>query len=291
MPYDAEVQGYIDTVLASEASAPDGDIDAMRRAYNTLRAQLAGPWPQGVVARDTLVAGRPARKYTPQAGKGRVLFFHGGGYVLGNLDSHDDFCAGLAAKTECTVTAIDYRLTPEHPHPAAYDDAIATAQSMAADGPFVVVGDSAGGNLAAGVAIMLRNTPAVAGQVLIYPELGGLSLDLPSYTEKAETPMLSTADMGYYRRLRGATAEDVRAAPLLADDVRGIAPCVAFAAAEDPLRDDAVLWASRLQDAGVEAEAVIEPGLPHSYLFARHRSSRAAEAFEGICRAVRRFVT
>ena len=147
------------------------------------------------------------------------------------------------------------------------------------DGPFVLAGDSAGANLAAGVAVALRRDCRVLGQVLAYPTLGGEVLGLASHAEKAEARLLTTRDMDWYRAQYAAPANDARAAPLLAGDLGSVAPCTAFAAAEDPLCDDAAAWAARLREAGVAASAHTEDGLPHSYLFARHTSSRAAGAF------------
>ena len=285
--YDAQTLAYIE--LTEGAGAPEGaSIVAMRAAYEALRARLRGPWPEGVTAEDMTLAGRPARRYRG-GDRGRVLFFHGGGYVVGSLDSHDDCCAGLAAQAECEVIAFHYRLAPEHPFPAACDDALAAARAL--EGPLVLVGDSAGGTLAAGVAVALRGTDRIAGQVLAYPALGGLTLGLPSYREKANARLLGTADMGWYHVQWGAPQGDPRAEPLLSDELSGTAPCIAFAADEDPLRDDAQAWAERLRAAGIRAQAHVEAGLPHSYLFARHMDARAAAAFGRFAEAVRDFAT
>ena len=289
--YDSGTLAYIE--LTEGAGAPDGaGIEQMRAAYEALRARLHGPWPDGVTTEDITLAGRPARRYRG-GNRGRVLFFHGGGYVVGSLESHDDCCAGLAARAGCEVIALDYRLAPEHPFPAACEDALAAAGAL--EGPLVLAGDSAGGTLAAGVALALRDTaPArggkIAGQVLAYPALGGRALDLPSYREKARARLLTTADMDWYAARWGAPEDDPRAAPLLADDLTGIAPCVAFGAGEDPLRDDAAAWADRLRAAGTRARAHVEEALPHSYLFARHMDDRAAAAFGRFADAVGSFL-
>ena len=286
-PFDTETLAYIE--LTENAGAPEGaSVAEMRAAYEALRARLHGGRPAGMVAEDFRLAGRPARRYAG-GDRGRVLFFHGGGYIVGSLESHDDCCAGLAERAGCEVIALDYRLAPEHPFPAACDDALAAVESL--DGPLVLAGDSAGGTLAAGVAVALRGAGKIAGQVLAYPALGGLTLGLPAYAEKAEARLLTTADMDWYHAEWGAPEGDPRAEPLLAEDLTGVAPCVAFGAGEDPLRDDAEAWAERLRAAGVKAEAHVETGLPHSYLFARHMSGRADAAFERMVEAVRGFAT
>ncbi len=282
-PYDAETLAWIE--MTEHANAPDGaDIAGIRTAYEAMRARLHGGRPSGMTVEDLTLADRPARRYIGGA-RGRVLFFHGGGYVVGSLDSHDDLCAALAERTECEIVALAYRLAPEHPFPAAYDDALAAAKAL--DGPLILVGDSAGGTLAAGVSLALRGTGKIRGQVLAYPALGGQALGLPSYTEKATARLLTTEEMAWYHAQWNAPKGDPRAAPLLATDLTGVAPCTIFAAAEDPLRDDAAAFAGRLRAAGVSAQAHVEKGLPHSYLFARHHSPRAAAAFERVAGAVR----
>ncbi len=273
--------------MEREGVPKGASIAEQRAAYEASRAAGHGGRPDGLAVEDIVLAGRPARRYRGGA-RGRVLYFHGGGYVVGSLDTHDDPCATIAARTECDLVALDYRLAPEHPFPAACDDALAAAEAL--DGPIVLVGDSAGGTLAAGVALALRGTGRIAGQVLIYPALGGRALGLPSYEEKADARLLTTADMAWYDAQWRATPDDPRAAPLLAEDLGGTAPCIAFAAEEDPLRDDATVWVKRLRDVGVDAQASVEPGLPHGYLFARYDSARAAAAFERIVGEVERLI-
>ncbi len=288
MPFDPQVSAFIDKVNAFAAPA-GSDIQTIRDAYNHSRAQLSPQRPTGLTITEITLAGRPARRYRPADPHGEALFFHGGGYNLGNLDSHDTICAELAARAGCTLTAFDYRLAPEHQFPAAHDDALAAASALSQSGPVVLIGDSAGANLAAATAIALRGTARISGQVLIYPELGGQALALPSYTEKADAPLLSAADVKQLRADAGLSDTDPRATPLLEDDLTGVAPCIAFAAAEDPLRDDATAFADKLRAAGVTASAIIEPGLPHAYLVARHSTDRARDAFTAIVKALAGF--
>jgi len=284
-PFDAQTLAWIERT--EREGAPEGASIAQRRAaYEDMRIRWDSERPEGMAVEDIALAGRPARRYAGGS-QGRVLYFHGGGWVVGSLDTHDGFCAALAERAGCEVTALDYRLAPEHPFPAACEDALAAARAL--DGPLILAGDSAGGTLAAGVAVALRGTGKVAGQVLIYPALGGQALDLPSHTEKAEARLLTGADMAWYHAQWAAPEDDPRAAPLFAPDLTGIAPCVAFAAGEDPLRDDAAAWGDRLRAAGTGAQVVVEEGLPHGYIFARHDSVRAEFAFARIVEAVRGF--
>jgi acetyl esterase len=189
------------------------------------------------------------------------------------------------------VVSVDYRLCPEHIHPAAYDDSLAAARAALAEGPVILAGDSAGGNLAAAVAQTLKGA-AIKGQVLIYPGLGGDALSLTSYTECAKVPMLPTRDIRYYRTVRAGgdvPEDDPTFFPLAANDFSGLARCFISAAGVDPLRDDGVEYVRMLIGAGVTAYCVVEPQLPHGHLRARTTSHRAREAFGRILDAIREF--
>lgn len=294
---DPEVRAFIERVAGYY---PEGkaslDIPERRRRYDAMAADLRQPRPAGVAVTNETVEGRggavPQRRYVPpDAGPVTVVYFHGGGFMLGGLDSHDDVCAEIAATTRCPVIAVDYRRTPEHVHPAAFEDGAAATRAALASGPVVLSGDSAGGNLAAALALALRGAE-IRGQVLIYPALGGERIGLASYAENAEAPMLTTADMHFYHRLRAGGEppdDDPTFFPLAATDLAGLAPCFASAAAVDPLRDDAVEYVRRLAAAGVAASCVVEDQLPHGHLRARASAVRARAAFGRIVEAVARF--
>ncbi|MEM9059681.1 MAG: alpha/beta hydrolase [Pseudomonadota bacterium] len=269
----------------------DFSIERQREIYDGMCAAFRVGYPECVTARDGEIAGPGGalryREYSPvEPGPGRVLYFHGGGFVVGGLDSHDDVCAEISMVCGVEVVSVDYRLCPESPHPAAYDDAVAAAREFG-DKPLILCGDSAGGNLAAAVA--LSHPAGVLGQVLIYPGLGGNALDLPSYSERAEAPLLSTRDVLSYGVIRGGGTvpqNDPTFSPLLSRDFSGAPPCFVSAAEHDPLRDDGPEYVARLRAAGAEAECVVEPELPHGHLRARHSSTRGREAFGRICAAI-----
>jgi acetyl esterase len=269
-----------------------------RRCYDRLCAAFRQPYPDGLTVTDNSVAGPagaiPQRRYLPRdPADVTVVYFHGGGFILGGLHSHDDICAEFAARTHCPVVSVDYRLCPEHPHPAAYEDALAATRAALAEGPVIVAGDSAGGNLAAAVAQTLRGE-AIKGQVLIYPGLGGDLFDLPSYEECAEAPLLNIGSLRYYREVRShepAREDDVTFFPLAATDFSGLPPCFISAAGVDPLRDDGVEYVRHLVGPGVEAYCVVEPQLPHGHLRARHMSHRARDAFGRIVDAIADFAS
>ena len=242
-------------------------------------------------ATDAAFGGVPCRLYEGPEAVASVVYFHGGGFVVGGLESHDDICAELSAATRCRVVSVDYRLAPEHRHPAAYDDALAATRAAAArfGGPLVLAGDSAGGCLAAAVAQAAKGDgPGLAGQVLIYPGLGG-DPDRGSYLTHAEAPMLTRADVLYYGRIRrpdGQDDDDPTAAPLWAADFSGLPPTVAFSAECDPLADDARAYCALVEAAGGRARWVLEPGLVHGYLRGRATVTRARDSFTRIAAAV-----
>ncbi len=296
---DPEVLAFIErTGSFYPADTIDFTIADQRRVYDEMCAAFDYPHPPGLKVADEGIAGPggriPQRRYVPEhAGPVEVVYYHGGGFILGGLHSHDGVCAEIAAGTGCRVVAVDYRLCPEHLHPAAYDDALAAARAALARGPVVLAGDSAGGNLAAAVALSLRGQ-AIKGQVLVYPGLGGDGLGLASYEECAEAPMLTTRDVRYYRHMRAGgppPENDPTYYPLHAADYSGLAPCFVSASGVDPLRDDGIEYVRRLLGAGVEAYCSVEPQLPHGHLRARHMSRRAREAFDRIVTAIRDFAS
>ena len=292
---DPEVLAFIDRTNAFyPPEAVNLTIADQRLHYDRMTADFRRPRPAGIATEGGGLSGPggliPIRRYWPsEPGSARVVYFHGGGFVVGGLESHDDVCAEIADTCGLEVVAVDYRLCPEHPHPAAFEDALAAIDALS-DRPLIAVGDSAGGNLAAAVA--LARPHKMWGQVLIYPGLGGEALGLRSYTERSDAPLLSTKDVKYYGRIRAGGPvphDDPSFAPLAAKDLRDLPPCFISSAEFDPLRDDGEEYVSRLSHAGVAAELVIEAELPHGHLRARTMSTRAADAFGRICAAITKF--
>ena len=292
---DPEVLAFIEkTEAAYPPDAVSLSIAGQRKIYDQMTELFRQPRPASIAVEGGGVMRPsggliPVRRYWPRdPGTARVLYFHGGGFVVGGLDSHDDVCAEIAQDCGLEVVAIDYRLCPEHPHPAAYEDALA-AVDFFADRPLVVVGDSAGGNLAA--AVSLARGHKIWGQVLIYPGLGGEDLELAAYEERSEARLLTTEDVHFYKDIRAGKADcfgDPTFAPLQAKSFSGAPACFVSSAEHDPLRDDGPEYVLRLIQADVWAEAVVEPELPHGHLRARHMSARAKAAFDRITDAIRR---
>jgi acetyl esterase len=281
------------------SDAADATIAANRRYYDAMCAIFRAPRPAGVATADERVDGVPVRVYRSIAAAlpgAAVLYAHGGGFVLGSLESHDDVCAEIAAATGATVVAVDYRLAPEHRHPAQLDDVETVWRTVTrAFDRVVVAGDSAGACLVAGLCLRLRRKGDMqpAGQVLIYPGLGG-DRSLAAYHDNAEAPMLRTADLGFYQVARFGGDEPAgpvdEAHPLQATDYAGLPPAFVVSADVDPLRDDGKVFAERLTEAGVAAAWRNESQLVHGYLRARHTSGRAAASFASITAAITWFL-
>ncbi len=246
----------------------------------------------GVSATDRVVGGVGARLYVPDglpAPSPGIVFYHGGGWVTGDLDTHDRLCRRVAALGRVRVLAVDYRLAPEHRFPAAVDDAVSAFRAAAADAARLgidaarlgVAGDSAGGNLSAVVARRMRgeiHRPAVAG--LIYASVDA-TLSSPSHHTFAEGYLLTRAKIDWY--LEHYTGADVAArrhpdvSPLLADDVGGVGRTLVYTAHFDPLRDEAEAYAARLAGAGVDVKVRRFPTLIHGFVVLGG-ASRAADA-------------
>ena len=294
---DAETWAFIErTNSFYPPDTVDYGIDRQREIYDRMCREFHAGYPDGITVETTALGTDthriPIRIYRPEGAKplALVLYFHGGGFVVGGLESHDDVCAELCRRTGCMVVSVDYRLVPEHVHPAAFDDAM-TAFRWAADTqdlPIVLAGDSAGGNLAAAVAHSSRGhfrTPV--GQVLIYPGLGG-DQTKGSYVTHAEAPMLSVRDIEFYRKERFGGEEpagDASAAPLHDADFSGLPPTVIVTAECDPLSSDGEAYRDAILSAGGKAVWFEEKGLVHGYLRARHTVGRARESFSRIVEA------
>jgi acetyl esterase len=225
----------------------------------------------------------PARIYTPKALRRHdglapcLVFFHGGGWVIGNLDTHDVVCRTLAHDGELIVISIDYRLSPEHKFPAAVEDAIAatawisaTASGLGLDSRWIFVGgDSAGGNLAAVVAIHARDSkgPRIAGQVLIYPGTD-FRMSHPSHHEPETSILLTHSVIRWFRDqyLNSLTdGEDWRASPARVENLEGLPPAYVLTVGADPLRDEGEEFANRLRKAGVPVTFRTFPGQFHGF--------------------------
>ena len=283
--------------------APVAEVRERRRgearAFAGPRIEVAGvrelqiPGPAGPIA---------ARLYAPRTDAQTppmIVYYHGGGHVIGDLDTHEQPCRFLAAEVPALVLSIDYRLGPEHRFPAAVEDSMAAfewahaeAASLGADPDRIVVaGDSAGANLAAVVAHQAATAggPAPAFQALLYPVID-YSSKRPSYETFAEGFFLTRAEMDWFRDHYFADLRDridPRASPILAEDLAGVAPAHVVTAGFDPLRDEGEDYAAALREAGVAVSLRREPDLVHGFVNAVGLGGRPREAAEAAAAAIR----
>jgi acetyl esterase len=244
----------------------------------------------------------PVRVYTPDAPSPRpaMVYLHGGGWVICNLDTHDVICRAIARRAGATVVSVDYRLAPEAKFPAAVDDCYAATAWVAAHsqdlgidrGRISVGGDSCGGNLATVVSMKSRDEqgPPVALQVMVYPVTDLSSFGTASYEEFAESHQLTKAMMVWFRAQYLARAEDGLnpwASPLLAGDLSGLPPALIITAECDPLRDEGEAYASRLEQAGVAVTCTRYDGMIHPFFSLSGAIPRGLDAIQQVADAVK----
>ena len=250
------------------------NIAVLREQYADL-APLAGLSPEpSVTVETTTIAGCPARRYQPpHAAPGSLLYFHGGGFIMGGLDSHDRLLRRLCARASVPILAVDYRLAPEHPYPAAHDDALAAFREALAvlPAPLAVGGDSAGANLAASACLQ---QPGAALQCLLYPIVDAVAEEAERYPSAAcygrgflldlEDLHACAALLSPGGRLDRVDWDGPRLSPMR-HDLAQMPPALITAAGFDPLRDQAYAYAAALRRAGVQASVWLEPALIHGF--------------------------
>jgi acetyl esterase len=275
MPLDPQFRAILDT-LDSAGLLPlvRGDATQTRAHYRRLALSRRGP--QFVPEQVTSVAdlrspgGVPARVFEPlRPGGGTLIYLHGGGWVVGDVETHDPLCRRVANVTGARVVSVDYRLAPEYPFPAALDDAEEVLRWLRAGEPdrtVGVAGDSAGASLAAGLAIRARDRQIpLAAQLLLYPATDP-AMTSASIAGNGEGYFLTRHDMTwFYRQYLPDGAASAAEADLAHADVAGVAPAIVATAEFDPLRDEGVAYAAGLKETGVSAEHVPGPGLIHGF--------------------------
>jgi len=296
VPLDRQARALIERFV-SEGTPPVSKLTPTeaRRLTREVNRRLRSPREPVAVVKNMRMSDSsapiPARLYIPREGEVLpvLLYFHGGGWVLGDLDSVDSLCRSLANAADCAVLSVDYRLAPEHRFPAAVEDAYSATKWIADNATglngdprrIAVGGDSAGANLAAVVSLMSRDKrgPLVVFQLLIYPATN-YAFDTASYSDNAEGYWLSKDDMKWFwnHYLRGE--EDGRnpyASPLRAGDLRSLPPAFVITAEFDPLRDEGEAYAARLRECGVPVKVTRYDGMIHDFVnIAELRQSRVA---------------
>jgi acetyl esterase len=283
MPLDAQFRAILDQLEAKDLlPLVQGDAEQARAHYRTLSHRRRGPQfvpePVASVADQWSPGGVPVRVFEPcQPRGGTVVYLHGGGWVIGDVETHDPLCRRVANVTGARVVSVGYRLAPEHPFPAGLDDAehvLRWVGEQRADEPVGVAGDSAGASLAAGLALRARDREIpLTAQLLFYPATDP-SMSSPSYIENGEGYFLTREDMAWFYRQYLPDQGDAREtqaglayaeANLAYANLTRVTPAVVATAEFDPLRDDGAAYADRLKNAGVRIEYIPGPGLIHGY--------------------------
>jgi acetyl esterase len=297
-------------LLSHSPSMVDTDLQKVRSSTNTNSKMLSNilfrPLRMADIE-DRLIPGRhstiPVRMYRPiqAANLPVVVFFHGGGWALGGLDGRDAICRRVAVENRALVVSVDYRLAPEHKYPAAVEDAYDATCWVAehatdlgaSPNKLIVMGDSAGGNLAAVVCLLSRElaSPQIAFQVLIYPavDFGENYLSKQRYDD---TPILSRQALDYFRDLyirQPADLKDPHVSPLLAGDLSNLPPALILTAEYDPLSDEGNAYADRLRACGNNVISVCYPGMPHGFLGLGWLGSQTGVAFAQMKQTLQQF--
>ena len=312
MPLDPILKAFLDQVAQLGGPKTWQMTPAEARESFAALMQLAGPKdvPIGRVANLSIPAPHgaiAARAYAPVASGGEALpaliFFHGGGWVIGNVDTHDGLCRILANGSGCAVISVEYRLSPEAKHPAAVDDAVAAvewveknaAQLSVDPNRLAVGGDSAGGDLAAVVAQIAKEKggPKLAFQMLLFP-VTQIGEETTSLREYAENYFLErkTLDWFYGHYLPAdADRKDPRISPLAAKDVSGLPPAYVMLAGFDPLHDEGLAYAEKLRAAGVAVTVADYPDMVHDFIYLQAVLPQASEALNAAATALKGALT
>ncbi|HYW02919.1 MAG TPA: alpha/beta hydrolase [Gammaproteobacteria bacterium] len=273
--------------FAGATDAPVADVEIEDRRI---------PGPEGEI---------PVRVYRPREAGLRplLLFYHGGGWVIGGLDEYHGVVSNLAAQSGCVTVSVDYRLAPEHRFPAAVEDSYAALEWAAAHAGelgadparIALAGDSAGGNLTAVMALLARdrNGPTLSFQAMIYPATAAGSSQYDSYRKYGEGYILTARGMDYFWKHymgEGAEITDYRAAPLLAEDLGGLPAALVMVAGFDPLHDEGLEYAQRLTEAGTHVMVTDYPTLSHGFITMSGVLDAGKLAVEQVAAAIRRAV-
>jgi acetyl esterase len=306
MPLDPQAQKIVDAMAALNLKPVEESTPAEARDVMRARTAVLGPFDDVAAVTDhrVPVSGGEitVRLYSPD-GPGLhpgIVFYHGGGWVIGDLETHDGVCRSLTNAARCAVVSVDYRLAPESKYPVASEDAFAAWQWVLAHAArlgidarrLAVVGDSAGGNLAAVVSLMARDRGAALPglQILVYP-VTDHRWDTASYREYEAGPILTRAGMAWFWGHYLTRPEDGAqpyASPLRATSLAGLPPALVITAECDPLRDEGEAYAARLRDAGVPVTVTRYAGMFHGFLRMTRLLDKARGALDEIAGALRK---
>jgi acetyl esterase len=296
-PLHPQVQAFLDAADPRRPKLYELEPEAAR-AQAAGAAALIGPGPEVASVDEIVIAVGdgtiPARVYAPERSQATIVWFRGGGWVIGGLDTHDAMCRTLANAADCTVVSVAYRLAPEHRFPVPLEDAwtaLLWASEAHPSAPLMVGGDSAGGNLAAVCALRARDRggPTLALQVLVYP-VTDHDLTTASYLARgSDDALLSRRSMAWFWNHYAPDPADranPEASPLRAPDLSNLPPAIVVTAEHDPLRDEGHAYAQRLRDAGVTVTADHYDDMAHPFFAFVNVFERSNEAIERVARQI-----
>ena len=306
MPLDPQAQKVVDAIAALNLKPITDSSPAEAREAMRTRTAALGPVEDVPAVADHRVPVEggeiTVRLYAP-AGVGPhpvLVYYHGGGWVIGDLYTHDGLCRSIVNAAGCAVASVDYRLAPEFKFPVAVEHSYAALKWVAANGPrlgldtarLAVGGDSAGGNLAAVMALLARDRhgPRILLQLLIYP-VTNYDFNTKSYAENATGYVLTTEDMRWFWRhylVREEQGQEMTASPLRARSLADLAPALVITAGCDPLRDEGDAYAARLRDAGVPVTLTAYPGMFHGFVRMTRILDQARAALDEMAGALRK---
>ena len=306
MPLDPQAQTVVDTIAALNLKPIKDSTPAEAREAMRTRTAGLGPVEDVPAVADHRVPVEggeiTVRLYAP-AGVGPhpvLVFYHGGGWVIGDLYTHDGLCRSIVNAAGCAVASVDYRLAPEFKFPVAVEDSYTALKWVAANGPrlgldaarLAVGGDSAGGNLAAVMALLARDRrgPRILLQVLVYP-VTNYDFGAKSYVENATGYVLTTEDMRWFWRhylSREEQGQEVTASPLRAKSLADLPPALVMTAGCDPLRDEGDAYAARLRDSGVPVTLTQYPGMFHGFMRMTRILDQARAGLDEVATALRK---
>src|SRR5215472_3085001 len=290
MMLDLQASSYLDRMVELGLRPTEElSVAGARKQAEDGAPVLFGPKESVAAVEDVEVDGVPVRLYTPAAADGvrLIVYFHGGGWVIGSLDTHDGSCRALANRSGSRVASVGYRLAPEHRFPAAVEDCwTVTRWAFDQNAPVAVAGDSAGGNLAAVMAVRARDVGLpLAGQALVYP-VTDWQFDTASYARNAEGYGLTLPPMRWFwdHYLGGADGQLPEASALRAESLAGVASGQVVVCEFDPLRDEGVAYAERLREAGVPVRLSEYEGMIHGFIRMQAMIDRSQDLLNELAR-------
>ena len=290
---DDEVKAFIaETNSWYPLDTYERTVEEQRQIYDAMCRAFFNGYPEGVSAQDEKAGHVQLRHYrrTDPNNKAAILYVHGGGNVVGGLESHDDVCADICLNTGLDVVAVDYRLAPEFNRSDSFDDCIAGLNWLrkALARPVILVGDSAGGLLTASAMIQERDATDILGLVSIYGGFGNFEKATYTMTRFAFAPLLSAEEVRAYQKYLRLGESQGRSFVVAgaAEDVSGLPPIFATVAECDPIGGQSFDFVERVKAAGGVAVLQLDPGLVHGHLRARHRAEKARASFARVCAAI-----